>query len=160
VRSDRIVYMATLGKALGGYGAFVAGAEPLVAWLMQRARTYVFSTALPAAAAAAASEAIALLEEDTGLVRALQANIATFRDAANAAGFSASSVTAIQPVPIGDPARAVILSAALRERGLLVPAIRPPTVPEGTSRLRISLSAAHSRDQVLALVAAVSDVAR
>jgi 8-amino-7-oxononanoate synthase len=160
VSSDRIVYMATLGKALGGYGAFVAGAEPLVAWLMQRARTYVFSTALPAAAAAGASEAIALLEEDTGLVRALQANIATFRDAANASGFSASSVTAIQPVPIGDPARAVILSAALRERGLLVPAIRPPTVPEGTSRLRISLSAAHSREQVLALVAAVSDVAR
>ena len=79
VRSDRIVYMATLGKALGSHGAFVAGDAKVVEWIMQRARTYVFSTALPAVAAAAAHEAIAMLEEDAAPVVALQERIAQFR---------------------------------------------------------------------------------
>jgi 8-amino-7-oxononanoate synthase len=157
VRSPRIVYMATLGKALGGYGAFVAGEPDLVEWLLQKARTYVFSTALPPAAAAVAGAALALIEEDPGIVAALGDRIADYRRACAAAGIGRASPTAIQPVIVGDAARAVALSAQLRRHGQLVPAIRPPTVPSGTSRLRVSLSAAHSREQVAALVAALRD---
>jgi len=157
IRSPRIVYMATLGKALGGYGAFVAGEPDLVEWLMQRARMYVFSTALPPAAAAVAAAALRLLEEDPGIVSSLGERIADFRRACMAAGIATASTTAIQPVIVGEAARAVALSARLRDAGHLVPAIRPPTVPEGTSRLRVSLSAGHTRGQVEALVAALRD---
>jgi 8-amino-7-oxononanoate synthase len=154
--SPRIVYMATLGKALGGYGAFVAGDADAIEWLMQRARTYVFSTALPPAAAAVAGAAMELVGSDPSIVRALHARIGEFRRACEAQGVAAPSATAIQPVIVGDSARAVALSARLREAGLLVPAIRPPTVPQGTARLRISLSAAHSRVQVETLVSALA----
>ncbi len=154
--SPRIVYMATLGKALGGYGAFVAGDADLVEWLMQRARTYVFSTALPPAAAAVATAALALIEADPSVVRELHARIGEFKRACEAQGVAALSATAIQPVIVGGSARAVALSARLRESGLLVPAIRPPTVPQGTARLRISLSAAHTRVQVETLVSALA----
>jgi len=154
--SPRIVYMATLGKALGGYGAFVAGDAEVIEWLMQRARTYVFSTALPPAAAAVATAALALIDADPSIVRALHARIGEFRRACEAQGVAAPSATAIQPVIVGESARAVALSARLREAGLLVPAIRPPTVPQGTARLRISLSAAHTRVQVESLVSALA----
>jgi len=160
LRSPRVVYMATLGKALGGYGAFVAGEPTLIAWLMQRARTYVFSTALPPAAAAAATEALRLLDEHPALVATLHERIGEFRRACAREGVETTSPTAIQPVIVGDPARAVALSARLRDRGQLVPAIRPPTVPDGTARLRVSLSAAHAREQVLALAAALGEVLR
>jgi len=148
--------MATLGKALGGYGAFVAGDAEVIEWLMQRARTYVFSTALPPAAAAVATAALALIDADPSIVRALHARIGEFRRACEAQGVAAPSATAIQPVIVGESARAVALSARLREAGLLVPAIRPPTVPQGTARLRISLSAAHTRVQVESLVSALA----
>lgn len=154
--SPRIVYMATLGKALGGYGAFMAGDAEVIEWLMQRARTYVFSTALPPAAAAVATAALALIDADPSIVRALHARIGEFRRACEAQGVAAPSATAIQPVIVGESARAVALSARLREAGLLVPAIRPPTVPQGTARLRISLSAAHTRVQVESLVSALA----
>ena len=154
--SPRVVCMATLGKALGGYGAFVAGDAEVIEWLMQRARTYVYSTALPPAAAAVATAAMALIDADPSIVRALHARIGEFRRACEAQGFAASSATAIQPVIVGESARAVALSARMREAGLLVPAIRPPTVPQGTARLRISLSAAHTRVQVETLVSALA----
>ncbi len=157
LRSPRIVYMATLGKALGGYGAFVAGEADVVEWLLQRARTYVFSTALPPMAAAAAVAAIDLLEADDSLPRRLRARIDAFRAACDAHGIAApASTTAIQPLIVGEAGRALAVSARLRERGFLVPAIRPPTVPEGTSRLRISLSAAHSRADVEGLARALA----
>jgi 8-amino-7-oxononanoate synthase len=158
LRSPRILYMATLGKALGGYGAFVAGESAAIEWLMQRARTYVFSTALPAAAAAVATEALRLVAQDPSIVGALHGRIGEFRDACARAGIATRSSTAIQPVIVGEPAAAVALAARLRGLGQLVPAIRPPTVPDGTARLRISLSAAHSREQVLALVDALAEV--
>lgn len=158
LKSPRIVYMATLGKALGGYGAFVAGEAALVEWLMQKARTYVFSTALPPAAAAAATASLALIDEDASFVRALHERIADFRQSCARHGIAATSPSAIQPVMVGDAARAVALSTRLRERGQLVPAIRPPTVPDGTARLRVSLSAANSREQVSALAAALGEV--
>ena len=158
IASPRIVYMATLGKALGGYGAFVAGAPDAIEWLLQRARTYVFSTALPPMMAAAASAALEILEHDRALVARLRARIAEFRAAcAEAAVPVTHSDTAIHPVIVGDAARAVEVSARLLARGFLVPAIRPPTVPQGTSRLRVSLSAAHERADVERLARALAE---
>ena len=157
VRSPRIVYMATLGKALGGYGAFVAGEPRVVEWLLQRARTYVYSTALPAVAPAVACAAIELVEGDATLVKRLHERIKRFTDACRESRVALMpSVTAIQPLVVGEPQRALALSRALEDAGFLVPAIRPPTVPEGTSRLRVSLSAAHSGEDVRALVAALA----
>jgi 8-amino-7-oxononanoate synthase len=146
LRSPRIVHMATLGKALGGYGAFVGASETVIDWLVQRARTYIYSTALPPMLASAAAAAIDLLEEDDSIVAALHARMGQL-----------GTRTAIHPVIVGDAGRALEASQRLLERGFLVPAIRPPTVPEGTSRLRVSLSAAHSAEQVESLRAALAD---
>jgi len=155
--SPKIVYMATLGKALGGYGAFVAGASEVIEWLVQRARTLIYSTALPPMAAAVAIEAMALVDREPERVARLRARIAQFRAAASRAGLDLpESTTAIQPVIVGEAGRAVRASERLRERGFLVPAIRPPTVPDGTSRLRISLCADHAPAEVEALAAAVA----
>ncbi|HXS53526.1 MAG TPA: 8-amino-7-oxononanoate synthase [Usitatibacter sp.] len=156
--SPRIVYMATLGKALGGYGAFVAGAAQTIEWMLQRARTYIFSTALPPAMAAAASAALQIVEHDAALRARLAARIDEFRAACGALAVTVPpSATAIQPVVVGEAARALEASARLLERGFLVPAIRPPTVPRGTSRLRISLSAAHEADDVRGLAQALAE---
>ena len=158
IASPRIVYMATLGKALGGYGAFVAGAPDAIEWLLQRARTYVFSTALPPMMAAAASAALEIVEHDRTRLARLRARIAEFRAACGEASVPVTpSETAIQPVIVGDAARAVEVSSRLLARGFLVPAIRPPTVPPGTSRLRVSLCAAHGRDDVERLAGALAE---
>ena len=157
LRSPRIAYMATLGKALGGYGAFVAGEAGLVEWLMQRARTYVYSTALPPMAAAVASAAIDLLAENSDPVERLRARIREFRAACEAERVTlGESMTAIQPLLIGPDERALEIASQLRGQGYLVAAIRPPTVPEGTARLRISLSSAHEREDVEGLAQALS----
>lgn len=157
VKFPRIAYMATLGKALGGYGAFVAGAPALAEWLVQRARTYIYSTALPPMVGAAAIAAMDLVEGEEKPVEKLAARIASFRDAcARESVTLMPSLTAIQPVVVGDPQRALDVSARLREAGFLVPAIRPPTVPEGTSRLRVSLSAGHAAADVEALASALA----
>ena len=158
IRSPRIVYMATLGKALGGYGAFVAGEPDVVEWLMQRARTYIYSTGLPPVAAAAAIAALDLLDEEPALVASLRCRIDEFHSALSRAGLKpGTSPTAIQPIVVGSADRALAAAACLQDDGFLVPAIRPPTVPEGTSRLRVSLSAAHSRAEVEALAAALAE---
>ena len=156
-RSPRILLMATLGKALGGYGAFVAGEAAVIEWLMQRARTYMYSTALPPMAAAAATAAIGMLVEDGAIVERLRERVAQFRAACAEAGVRlAESSTAIQPVIVGAAERALELAAKLREEGLLVAAIRPPTVPVGTSRLRVSISAAHMPADVETLACALA----
>jgi 8-amino-7-oxononanoate synthase len=148
VRSPRIVYMATLGKALGGYGAFVAGEASLVEWLMQRARTYVYSTGLPPLTAAVACAALDLAA-DGALAARLQARVSQFRAACSAHGVRiGDSITAIQPLVVGGDTQALEASARAHAAGYLVPAIRPPTVPEGTSRLRISITAAHETADV------------
>jgi len=158
IASDRIVCMATLGKALGSHGAFVAAAAPVIEWILQRARTYIFSTALPAVSAAAAHEAISLLEEDWTRVATLHERIAQFRAATQALGARRpSSPSAIQPIILGAPDAALDASRCLAGRGFLVPAIRPPTVPTGTSRLRVSLSAAHTQDDVQSLARALQE---
>jgi 8-amino-7-oxononanoate synthase len=158
IASPRIVYMATLGKALGGYGAFVAGEDEAIEWLLQRARTYIYSTALPPMMAAAANASLAILSSDGSLVQRLRERIAEFRAACATLGVPVTpSDTAIQPIIVGDAARALEVSARLLDRGLLVPAIRPPTVPKGTSRLRVSLSAGHGPEDVRHLARALAE---
>jgi 8-amino-7-oxononanoate synthase len=157
VASPRILYMATLGKALGGYGAFVAGHGEAIEWLLQRARTLIYSTALPPMAAAAASAAMDVVDAEPERVARLQARIAQFRAAAAREGLRLlPSETAIQPLIVGDAMAAMQAQARLLERGYLVAAIRPPTVPEGTARLRISLCADHSQSEVEGLAGALA----
>ncbi len=151
--------VGTLGKAFGSFGAFVAGDEPLVEYLIQRARTYIYTTALPPAVAAATRRALEIAEAEPWRRTRVLAHAARFRRLAADAGIGLmNSDTPIQPVVLGEPQRAVAASAALLERGYLVTAIRPPTVPPGTSRLRITFSAAHQDSDVDCLVAALSDV--
>lgn len=157
------IYVATLGKSLGAAGAFVAGSDPLIEYLIQRARTWVFSTAPPPAIAAAARAALATLREEPERRCRLQDNIRRFRDGAQQLGLSlpaAPVLTPIQPLLLGEASRALALSAALFARGYWVAAIRPPTVAAGTSRLRITLSAAHTSTQIDGLLAALSDALR
>jgi 8-amino-7-oxononanoate synthase len=143
------VLMATLGKALGTAGAFVAGSELLVETLVQQARTYIYTTALPPAVAGASLESLRVLQEESWRREHLARLISQFRRGAGELGLPLlASASAIQPLLVGDAATALDLSERLRQRGLLISAIRPPTVPAGTSRLRITLSAAHTRAQV------------
>ncbi len=139
------VLMATLGKALGTAGAFVAGSELLVESLIQGARNYIYTTALPPAVAAATLESLRLVQEEDWRRTRLIHLVARFREGAESLGLSLlPSSTPIQPLLVGDDHRVLALAASLRDRGLLVGAIRPPTVPEGTGRLRITLCASHS----------------
>jgi 8-amino-7-oxononanoate synthase len=152
------VLMATLGKALGTAGAFVAGSELLVEALVQDSRNYIYTTALPPAVAAATLESLALLDEESWRRTHLAALVARFRRGADQLSLPLmDSASAIQPLVVGEAGRALALSAALRERGLLIGAIRPPTVPRGTSRLRITLTAAHSEAQVDRLLQQLAD---
>ncbi|WNG14730.1 8-amino-7-oxononanoate synthase [Cystobacter fuscus] len=148
------VRMGTLSKSLGGLGAYIAASRPVVDFVLQRARPLVYSTALPAALCAAAEAAVDIVERDDSLRARLWRNIHRFSKGLRELGFAAEPRSAVFPVIVGEPERAVAASQALRSRGLLVKAIRPPTVPEGTSRLRFCLSAAHTEGQLdLALAA-------
>ena len=152
------IYVATLGKSLGCAGAFVAGSETLIEYLIQRARSWVFSTAPPPAIAAAARSALKIVHAEPQRRQQLHDNIARFRAGATQRRIALSpSTTAIQPLIIGDAKKALGLSAYLFERGLWVAAIRPPTVPVGTSRLRITLSAAHTAVQIERLLDGLSE---
>ncbi len=151
------VYVATLGKSLGSAGAFVAGSETLIEYLIQRARSWVFSTAPPPALSAAALAALRIVQGDPERRAHLHALIARFRAGTAGAGLELMpSTTPIQPLLIGADADALAVSAKLMDAGYWVAAIRPPTVPEGTSRLRITLSAAHTEAEVDGLVAALA----
>ncbi len=155
------ILMATLGKAIGGFGAFVAGSEALIESLIQFARPYIYTTAMPPAVAAANLAALELLESERWRREKLQTLIQRFRQGAEQLGLPLmASDTAIQPLQVGPDDQALAMSRALEEKGILVSAIRPPTVPEGTSRLRITLSAAHSEAQVDQLLDALETVAR
>lgn len=156
---DADIYMAGFGKALGTAGAFVAGSEALIEFLIQRARTYVFSTAPPPALAAATRAALALIAGGEGDERRAQlaALIARFRSGCAQQGIALSpSSTAIQPLVLGAEARALAVSRALLVQGYWVAAIRPPTVPAGTARLRITLTATHTAAEVDGLVSALT----
>ncbi|MGA9342549.1 MAG: 8-amino-7-oxononanoate synthase [Rhodanobacteraceae bacterium] len=158
-QTDVPVLMATLGKALGVAGAFVAGSAALIDGLVQFARSHVYSTAMPPALAAAASAAIEVARHESWRRDHLAVLIRHFREGAAARGFSLlPSWLPIQPLVIGSSANALAASARLEDAGFYVPAIRPPTVPQGQARLRITLSALHSETEVERLLDALSAI--
>lgn len=158
---DRLIYMATLGKAAGVAGAFIAAAEPVIEWLVQRARTYFFATGAPPMIAQTVRAALQVIESEGWRRERLAALRERLAQGLVTLPWQAPpTCTAIQPVVIGDNAKAMAAMSGLEARGLWVPAIRPPTVPEGTARLRISLSAAHADGDVDALLAALIELSR
>lgn len=158
--ADVPVLIGTLGKAFGTAGAFVAGEETLIETLIQRSRNYIFTTAMPSALAVATLRSLAIATAETHRRDHLAALIAQFRHGTRDLGLELMpSTSPIQPVIVGDPSRALGLSRALEERGFLIGAIRPPTVPDGTSRLRITLTAAHQAADVDALLEALGELA-
>ena len=155
--SDVPVLMATLGKALGVAGAFVAGSAILIEGLVQFARTQIYTTAMPPALAAATRVAVRIARDESWRREKLQHLIAQFRDGARQRNIAlAPSRTPIQPVLIGDSAATLRISARLEAAGFFIPAIRPPTVPDHSSRLRVTLSAAHDESDIEVLLDALS----
>lgn len=156
LRSDRLIYMATLGKAAGVAGAFVAGAQVVIDYLQQSARSHIYTTAAPPALAATLLTALPLIAQEDWRREHLHHLIAMLQSGLQHGRWRLlASSTAIQPLLVGDNHAALALSEYLLARGLLVPAIRPPTVPASTARLRISLSAAHTVDDVQGLLTAL-----
>jgi 8-amino-7-oxononanoate synthase len=156
---DVAAVMGTFGKALGGAGAFVVGSDALIETLIQRARSYVYATAMPPPVAAALRESLTMVKQEAWRRERLFSLIQRFK-----LGVSELAVTVkpsegpIQPVILGSPQEAERASAKLLARGFFVQAVRPPTVPAGSSRLRITLSAAHSEDQVDRLLEALASL--
>ncbi|SFS28278.1 8-amino-7-oxononanoate synthase [Pseudomonas sp. NFACC42-2] len=160
-QDDVPVLVGTLGKAFGTAGAFVAGSEDLVESLIQFARPYIYTTSQPPALACATLKSLELLRTEHWRREHLDRLIRQFRQGAEQLGLDLmDSFTPIQPILIGDSAKAVRLSRMLRERGLMVTAIRPPTVPAGSARLRVTLTAAHSEAQVQLLLNALEECFR
>jgi 8-amino-7-oxononanoate synthase len=160
--SPRVVYMGTLGKAAGVAGAFVAGDKTVIDWLQQRSRTAIFTTAHPPAISCAVLKSLELIAAGDARRQNLHERIVQLRhELAPLAGQRgwqlAASATPIQPLIVGSNQSALDLSAALETQGIWVPAIRPPTVPQGSARLRICLSAAHTAHDVAMLVAALKN---
>ena len=150
------ILMGTLGKAFGTFGAFIAGSDALIEYLIQKARTYVFTTAMPAAVAEATRVSLGLLQQEAWRRQHLQALISRFRAGAEQQGLQLmDSATAIQPIILGDSETALLASERLLAQGFWVSAIRPPTVPAGTARLRITFSSLHTEQQVDALLEAL-----
>jgi len=159
--SPRIIYMATLGKAAGVFGAFVAAEQVVIDTLINHARSYIYTTATPPALASAVLESLKLIGQGDALREHLRGLIAQLRNGLSDLRWPLMpSDTAIQPLLIGDNHAALALSEALRERGIWVAAIRPPTVPQGTARLRITLSAAHNTADVARLIEALHELAQ
>ncbi len=151
------ILIGTFGKALGTSGAFVAGDRPLIETLIQRSRNYIFTTAMPSAIAAATIASLNIARREEWRRERISQLIMRFRNGINHLGFSlTNSLTAIQPIIIGEPERAVSMSRELEAQGFLVTPIRPPTVPKGTSRLRITLTASHTESDVDRLIEALS----
>lgn len=159
---DRIdVKVGTLSKALGSMGGFVAGSRPLIDWIINRSRGYVFSTAAPAAACAAALEALNIVRDEPQRRVELRRAAADLRDGLRDAGYDlGASTTHIIPLVVGCPQRTMELSVALGQQGMLAPGIRPPSVAEGHSLVRISLSWPHTAEVRAQLVAACRQAAR
>lgn len=155
---DVPVLVGTFGKAVGTSGAFVAGPSVITDYLIQKARTYIYTTAMPPAVAAATCTSLDLIEQDTSRRAHLNTLITEFRNRVPSLGFDLlPSRTPVQPIMVGDNVSALALSQALEARGLMVTAIRPPTVPAGEARLRVTLSAAHSRGDLERLFTALSE---
>lgn len=152
------ILMGTLGKSFGTFGAFVAGSEALIETLIQFARSYIYTTALPPAIACATSASLALVRQEQWRRDHLNALIQRFRHGANALGLQLmDSYTPIQPVMINDDQLVMTVSQQLRAKGFMVGAIRPPTVPKDSGRLRICLSASHTEQQIDQLLIALDE---
>ena len=158
VQSSRVIYMATLGKAAGVAGAFVGADATIIDYLIQSAKTYIYTTASPPALAAALVKSVEVMRTDAERHQHLQSLIYLFKSELKLKKWQLMpSITAIQPVLVGSNQAALNLSQFLLARGILVPAIRPPTVPKDTSRLRVSISAAHSVEDVRQLINALHE---
>jgi len=158
--APRLIYLATLGKAAGVSGAFVAGSAELVDWLVNRARTYIYTTAQPPLLAAAASASLKLIANEPWRRQRLAELVVRLKAGVSGLPWRlAASATPIQPLRVGAAQAALALAEGLKQRGILIPAIRPPTVPQGEARLRISLSAAHTAADVDALLVALRALA-
>jgi len=158
VHSSRIIYMATLGKAAGVAGAFVGADATIIDYLIQSAKTYIYTTASPPALAAALVKSVEVMRTDAERHKHLQSLIHLFKSELKLKKWQLMpSITAIQPVLVGSNQEALNLSQFLLARGILVPAIRPPTVPKDTARLRVSISAAHSVEDVRQLINALHE---
>ena len=158
-QNDVPILMGTLGKAFGSFGAFIAGSGTLIETLIQFARPYIYTTAMPPAVAAATRASLRLVQAEHWRRAHLQQLIARFRSGAAQLGLQLmNSFSPIQPIILGSEVQALAISAALAERGFLIIAIRPPTVPAGSSRLRVTLTAEHSLAQVDDLLSALADV--
>ena len=158
--SPRLIYMGTLGKAAGASGAFIAGSATVIEWLLQRARTYIFSTGSSPIIACALRASLTQIAEGDARRAHLAVLTTQLRQGLAATRWKLlPSPTAIQPIVVGDNHAVVALAEALYARGLWVPGIRPPTVPQGSARLRVSLSAAHTADHVARLVDAMRELA-
>lgn len=160
INSPRIIYMATLGKAAGVSGAFVAAEQVVIDTLINHAHSYIYTTASPPALSVAMLQSLQLIAQGDALRKHLRSLIAQLRNGLVDLPWQLMpSDTAIQPLLIGDSKQALALSEGLRERGIWVAAIRPPTVPQDTARLRITLSAAHSAAEVDQLIGALHELA-
>ncbi|MBI3621510.1 MAG: 8-amino-7-oxononanoate synthase [Nitrospirae bacterium] len=158
---DRLIHMGTLSKALGGFGAFVAGPASLIAYVQNRCRSFLYTTAPPPALAAAATAALAIIDREPERRAALWRHRARCAEALSRMGYDLmGSETPILPVRIGDPATALAVADGLLARRCFAPAIRPPTVPTGTDRLRLSLMATHTTDDIDALIDALREAGR
>ena len=156
----RLLLMGTLGKAAGVGGAFVAGSQTAIEYLLQKGRTYIFTTAAPPALACALAKSLEIIERGDALRANLFARIGQLRDGLAGLPWQLlPSATAIQPLVVGGNAAVLALARALWAEGLWVPAIRPPTVPKDTARLRISVSAAHTADDIDHLIRALKELA-
>lgn len=160
LETDQVpILMGTMGKAFGTFGAFVAGSEALIETLIQQARSYIYTTAMPAAVAEATRTSLRLMQSENWRREKLQVLVQRFRQGASQLGLNLmDSNTPIQPLLIGDSQKTVDLSQALFARNIFVSAIRPPTVPEGSARLRITFSANHTEAQVDQLLDALDHV--
>ncbi|MCC9607425.1 8-amino-7-oxononanoate synthase [Blastopirellula sp. JC732] len=152
------VRIGTLSKALGGHGGFVVGSQTLIDWLLNRARSYVFSTAAPMAASAAMIAALQIVRDEPERRQLLLERAANLRETLRKQGWQVGGESQIIPILIGEPEPTMQASHRLREQGLFVPGIRPPSVPSGESLLRISLSYAHTPEHLDRLIAALADL--
>ena len=160
IASRRVIYMATLGKAAGVSGAFVAAEQAVIDTLINHAHSYVYTTATPPALSVALSQSLQLIAQGEALRTHLKRLVTQLRNGLSDLPWQLMpSATAIQPLLIGDNQQALKLSEGLRERGIWVAAIRPPTVPQGTARLRVTLSAAHNEADVAQLIGALHELA-
>ena len=157
-RLPEVLVMVTLGKALGSCGGMVLASQEIIQYLVQFSRPFIYDTAPPPVVAAAALEALAILGEDNMLICQLERNISVFREMASRAGIPITdSTTPIQPIVVGESLKALRLEELLKENGIYARAIRPPTVPKNTARLRITLSTRHTVTQIRMLVEALEN---